>query len=896
MNAFVDDVLQPALVFLGEWSLRWAVPVAVLAVVLGLLRPRRPATRHLLCLAVLLAGLLLPAVPCWGPGWPVLGERHGVSPPVTGELRDVSPPQGTTTGGLTPRRSPETPRSLPQAADVPHFAEKPENKEPLGSLGTRRLGVLGLAGAWVAGVLVLVARWGAGWAYLRRLGRTAAPLAGPAADLLAACRADLGLRAGVRLGLHAAVRSPVLFGLRRPVILVPDDWPALSAAAQRAGLLHELAHLARGDHRAVPLLQLVRVLFFFHPGVRWLLARLESERELLCDEAVVALGVEPHDYARILLEFAGRGGRLGSAPLGVANPITIKVRIHHLLEETMPRLPSPPARRRTLALGALVLTLAAALGAVRVRALAPEAPPPKNKEEAAPANKPYRIAPFDVLNVRVESENAVEVHGPHLVEPDGRLDLGLDLGRVSVGSRTLDEANAIVQKRVGERFKSLRASVGLAGWVGRWRNDPARQHPYRIKPYQVLNINARNTLPAFPIAGPHLVDPDGKVDLGPSYGRVAVEGLSLEEAAAAVRKRLGEVLKEPQVSVTLGGWEKSWHDLTRLDSPESDAHPEPPDREAPAVKPQREALRYGGKNFDQWRTQLATELSPAVRAEAMKAMSAFGANGYGADAAAAILETMKGYDLDKAQNDQEDKPVVYYALEGCAKLDAAAVPVFRQGLKSSNRNVRAMAIAGLLYMKSTARAALPDLIGKFEDGNFDLRFEALNAARQIDPRSKQLIPALLHGLKDESAGIRATAAVALAEVGTPDKAVVAALVAALEDPEGRVRLASYQALRNLGAIKPALVPKLAALVKDKNADLRDLVYRDLRDLGPGAKAAVPALIEALKENTTRMQAICCLGAIGPDARDAIPALKDFYRSDDETIRRCVTAAVLAINR
>src|SRR5262249_2588068 len=118
MNAFVDDVLQPALVFLGEWSLRWGVLIAVLA--LGLLRLRRPATRHLLCFAVLLAGILLPAVPSWGPGWlvpdtppPLPAGEGGTDPveeiePKADVLLFPAKPQGT-----------ETPRPQPAEAGAP---------------------------------------------------------------------------------------------------------------------------------------------------------------------------------------------------------------------------------------------------------------------------------------------------------------------------------------------------------------------------------------------------------------------------------------------------------------------------------------------------------------------------------------------------------------------------------------------------------------------------------------------------------------------------------------------------------------------------------------------------------------------------------------------------------
>src|SRR5262249_34188980 len=56
------------------------------------------------------------------------------------------------------------------------------------------------------------------------------------------------------------------------------------------------------------------------------------------------------------------------------------------------------------------------------------------------------------------------------------------------------------------------------------------------------------------------------------------------------------------------------------------------------------ALRYDGKSFDEWQTAWRTELSTEKRIEAVNALAAFGANGYGPQAAEAILEIADQYD------------------------------------------------------------------------------------------------------------------------------------------------------------------------------------------------------------------------------------------------------------
>jgi len=75
--------------------------------------------------------------------------------------------------------------------------------------------------------------------------------------------------------------------------------------------------------------------------------------------------------------------------------------------------------------------------------------------------------------------------------------------------------------------------------------------PYRIEPLDALLIQATNTLPNEPINGVYSIEPDGKVNLGLSYGAVAVAGLTLEAARDAIEKQLAGTLKMPKAFVAL---------------------------------------------------------------------------------------------------------------------------------------------------------------------------------------------------------------------------------------------------------------------------------------------------------------------------------------------------------
>ncbi len=86
------------------------------------------------------------------------------------------------------------------------------------------------------------------------------------------------------------------------MLLWPDGIAErLSGAQVEAILAHEVAHVRRRDNLAAMVHMAVEALFWFHPLVWWIGARLVDERERACDEDVVGRGTEPDVYAESIL-------------------------------------------------------------------------------------------------------------------------------------------------------------------------------------------------------------------------------------------------------------------------------------------------------------------------------------------------------------------------------------------------------------------------------------------------------------------------------------------------------------------------------------------------------------------------------------------------------------------
>jgi polysaccharide biosynthesis/export protein len=65
--------------------------------------------------------------------------------------------------------------------------------------------------------------------------------------------------------------------------------------------------------------------------------------------------------------------------------------------------------------------------------------------------------------------------------------------------------------------------------------------PYFLRTLDILQIYVSGTPEEQPIAGEYQVQPDGTLNLGPSYGTVAVKGLTLVETRDAISRQLSSV-------------------------------------------------------------------------------------------------------------------------------------------------------------------------------------------------------------------------------------------------------------------------------------------------------------------------------------------------------------------
>jgi len=205
---------------------------------------------------------------------------------------------------------------------------------------------LQFAGWLLLGWLAIALALTAGLVRRSRFVSKAASRALPASDspeqLLEACRQQIRVRR-VRLKLSATAGSPAVCGLWRPVILLPQQLAdKLSALQLRAVLLHELAHIKRGDVRVHYAQTLLQILYWWHPLLWFANAQIRRVREQAVDEAVVvAMGSEAEVYPATLVEVAKFTFKRPTLALGligiVESKSALSQRIRRLLDQPMPK-------------------------------------------------------------------------------------------------------------------------------------------------------------------------------------------------------------------------------------------------------------------------------------------------------------------------------------------------------------------------------------------------------------------------------------------------------------------------------------------------------------------------------------------------------------------------------
>lgn len=233
-----------------------------------------------------------------------------------------------------------------------------------------------LGAIWLAGSILLLVRWFCSWREMK-----------------------------------TASLEPGVFGIFRPVLILPEGLAdALTEDQLRAVIAHEKRHIECYDNLTAALHMIVEALFWFHPLVWWIGARLMDERERDCDEAVLRQGSQPAMYARSIVQVCES---YVESPLACASGISgsdLKKRIREIMT-WRGSLPITRTGKAMLAVAAFAaVSLPFVLGILRAQTLPPA--PAYNYDvasihKAAPGSNNHMIGPGPQGGWRVQNMSVV---------------------------------------------------------------------------------------------------------------------------------------------------------------------------------------------------------------------------------------------------------------------------------------------------------------------------------------------------------------------------------------------------------------------------------------------------------------------------------------------------------
>jgi len=272
-------------------------------------------------------------------------------------------------------------------------------------------------GIWLLGVLVLALRSLGGWWLIQRLRTTATEEASAAVrQSLRRISNALGVSKPVMLRVSSAIAGPVTVGALRALVLLPlSAATSLGPEELEVVLAHELAHVRRADFFWNLVQTFVETLFFFHPAVWWLGARIRHERELCCDDMALSVCPDAVVYANALFRLEQQRSRqlqLAMALDGHQPARTLRMRIARILGEPV----SEGMNRGPFSLAAAAAVLVVLLLPVP-QVLASLKPAPKAVPAQVVVSAPVNVsklavsvAPVPAPHVAAAVATSVEVH------------------------------------------------------------------------------------------------------------------------------------------------------------------------------------------------------------------------------------------------------------------------------------------------------------------------------------------------------------------------------------------------------------------------------------------------------------------------------------------------------
>ena len=218
-------------------------------------------------------------------------------------------------------------------------------------------------------------------------------------------------------------------------------------------------------------------------------------------------------------------------------------------------------------------------------------------------------------------------------------------------------------------------------------------------------------------------------------------------------------------------------------------------------------------------------------------------------------------------------------------LAREAVPALRVAVKDRDNQVRVAAIDALVEIGEPLKELTPDLARLLDAPEGRARVEAAKVWVQRELPVADIAPALSVALRDPDEAVRKDAVEVIAQMDKVPTALVGVVQTALKDKSSNVRASATTALSKVDTVVggEAKTSTYLASIRDRDHLVRLNSIEGLGKLGVGSPDVVTALLRALKDKDEFVRAAAAKALADVKAKDAIPALKEAWKTDKESL-------------
>lgn len=121
--------------------------------------------------------------------------------------------------------------------------------------------------------------------------------------IMEGCQRQLALNKAVIFRLSEKITIPMTIGYFKPIVLFPIAClTQLNPDEIEQIILHELGHIRRHDYLFKFLQMMIKTILYFNPFCHWICREMDLQREMACDQLVLAHKTKAMTYAQTLLK------------------------------------------------------------------------------------------------------------------------------------------------------------------------------------------------------------------------------------------------------------------------------------------------------------------------------------------------------------------------------------------------------------------------------------------------------------------------------------------------------------------------------------------------------------------------------------------------------------------